>query len=93
MTDHLDQCPACKATDITRGRFFGRPPMGFEPAGLRFWTLKARPLPFTGGGKPRACTACGLVWVQVEPERLRRMLREAGTDETRRRFRGDGSGA
>lgn len=85
MTDDR-QCPACGSPVTTAGNFFGRAPMGFLPAGLRFWTLKARPLPFRGDGRPRACTACGLVWVRVDPAVLRKVLSEAGTDETRRRF-------
>jgi hypothetical protein len=75
-TDH--QCPACGATTITAGQFFSRRPVGFLPARLRFWTLKARPVAFTTGANPRACTACGLVWVRVDPAELRGVISEAG---------------
>jgi hypothetical protein len=30
-----------------------------------------------------ACAGCGLVWSHVDPERLRIVLREAGTDAMR----------
>ena len=60
--------------------------MGFLPAGLRFWTFKARPLQFGADSTPRACVTCGLVWVTVDAARLLRILREAGTEETRRQF-------
>jgi hypothetical protein len=86
MTSRHEQCPACGAAETTAGRFFGRVPMGFLPAGLRFWTFKARPVAFARDSAPRACTACGLVWLQVEPAALRRVISEAGTDATRRQL-------
>lgn len=73
-----DKCPACGATPTTAGHFFGRRPMGFLPAGLRFWTMKARPIPFAADVDPRACTACGLVWVRVDATVLRQVIDEAG---------------
>jgi hypothetical protein len=82
------RCPACGATDVTPGRFVGAGALSFLPAGLRFWTLRAHALPATEGGAPHACAACGLVWARVDPARLRRMLQDAGTDETRARFGG-----
>jgi hypothetical protein len=33
-----------------------------------------------------ACLACGLVWTHVDTDRLRTVLRDAGTAETRRRL-------
>ncbi len=73
-----DKCPACGAAPTTTGHFFGRRPMGFLPAGLRFWTMKARPIAFTRGVDPRACPACGLVWVRVDPAELRQVIAGAG---------------
>jgi hypothetical protein len=64
----------------------------FTPEGLRFWTLTAGMLPLLERGDPgsaaangtvHACTACGLVWSHVDPERLRTVLRDAGNDDTR----------
>jgi hypothetical protein len=81
-----EQCPACGARATTAGRFFGRVPFGFLPAGLRFWTLRTRPVPIPTAPAPRACTACGLLWVRVEAATLREILRMAGTDATRQRF-------
>ena len=86
MTTGDQRCPACKSADVTSGKFFGRVPFGFLPAGLRFWTFKARPVPFPTDSTLRACTACGLVWLRVDADVLRQVLREAGTDETVRRF-------
>jgi hypothetical protein len=77
------QCPACSGKAITAGQFFGRRPLGFLPAGLRFWTTKARPIAFSASG-PLACTACGLVWLRVEAALLRQVIREAGRHETPR---------
>jgi hypothetical protein len=76
MTRDHEQCPACGTTATAPGQFFGRVPFGFLPAGLRFWTLKARPVPFPVGA-----------------ESLRQVLREAGTEETRRRFEGGRGGS
>jgi hypothetical protein len=86
MPNNDQHCPACGATAISTGQFFGRAPVGFLPAGLRFWTFKARSVAFPSGAHARACTACGLVWVWVDAGALRQVLGEAGTDETRRRF-------
>lgn len=79
-------CPACGAKEVTAGQFFARKPVGFLPAGLRFWTFKARPVPFSPDAAPHACLTCGLVWLRVDPAHLHRVLQEAGTDETARRF-------
>jgi hypothetical protein len=86
LTTGDQRCPACKSADVTAGKFFGRAPFGFLPAGLRFWTFKARPVPFPTDAPLRACTACGLVWLEVDAGVLRQILRDAGTDETARRF-------
>lgn len=77
-----------------RGRLSQGRPGTFSPEGLRFWTLTVGMLPLhdrsdpgspASTGTAHACTACGLVWTYVDPERLRAVLREAGTDETRTR--------
>jgi len=90
MTRNDDQCPACGAAATTAGRFFGRAPVAFWPAGLRFWTFKARPVPVLSPSAPRACTACGLLWLHLDAGALRRLLKEAGTEATRQRF-GEGA--
>ena len=83
--NHDHQCPACGATTITADQFFGRGrPVGFLPAGVRFWTLRARPVPFPSAADPRAYTACGLVWLRADPALLRQVISEAGRDETKR---------
>jgi hypothetical protein len=69
------------------------------PDGLRFWSLTVPMLPLLDRssaaplkGTAHACLTCGLVWMHVEPERLRTVLRNAGTQATRERFAGRGSG-
>jgi hypothetical protein len=73
-----NKCPACGTMEVAAGQFFGRRPFGFLPAGLRFWTLKARPVPFPTDTNPRACTKCGLVWLRVDAAVLRQIITEAG---------------
>ena len=100
MTDPSLQCPACAASDVARGRLSEGLHGTFRPDGLRFWTTTAPTLPLFDRSDPgapsmspvaHACTACGLVWTYVDPERLRTVLREAGSDATRGRFAaGDG---
>ncbi len=85
---NLTSCPRCGSENITAGQLIGRgAPVGFFPAGLRFWSLKAGglQLPVAGleGSHAQACTACGLVWSEIDATRLTTMLREAGTDDTR----------
>jgi hypothetical protein len=91
MTEPSLPCPACGATNATGGRLNDGRPATFTPAGLRFWTLTVVMVPLvdrsTPGAPPlsataHACTACGLVWTHVDPERLRTVLRDAGTAET-----------
>lgn len=83
-------CPKCRSETITPGQLVGGGPVGFFPAGLRFWSLKtgglALPVAGIEGSHAQACTACGLVWSQIDAPRLLEMLREAGTDETRARL-------
>ncbi|MFL5575685.1 MAG: hypothetical protein ACJ79S_06955 [Gemmatimonadaceae bacterium] len=95
MSEPSLQCPACGASDVTRGRLGEGRPGTFTPDGLRFWTLTVGMLPLLDRSDPgaapmsgagHACTACGLVWTHVDPERLRTVLREAGTAATRARF-------
>lgn len=96
MTESSLQCPACGASDVVRGRLGDGRPGTFTPDGLRFWTFTVGMLPLLDRSDPgapplsgtaRACTECGLVWTHVDPERLRSVLRDAGTEATRERFR------
>lgn len=89
-------CPRCGSGTVTPGRLIGGgAPVAFFPGGLRFWSLKTGglELPVAGieGSHAQACTACGLVWSQIDAPRLLTMLREAGTDQTRARFGGSPS--
>jgi hypothetical protein len=87
-------CPRCKSAYVTEGKFLGErgKAYAFIPSGLRFWTLRAKaaPLPSRGLTGPNAygCAACGLVWSETDPEKIRRALRGAGTEETRKAFAG-----
>src|SRR5688572_20126685 len=85
-------CPACGAQQIVRGRLGDAHPGTFTPEGLRFWTLTAGVVPLHDRSDPgsapasavvHACAGCGLVWSHLDPERLRMVLREAGTEATR----------
>jgi hypothetical protein len=82
-------CPRCDTRQVTRGHFM-RGAVYFRPAGLRFWTRHSPFLPLGAVGLRReqafGCVACGLVWTEVAPAALQRLLTEAGTDATRRRF-------
>ena len=100
MTERSLQCPECGASDVARGRLNDGRPGTFTPEGLRFWTLTVGMLPLHDRSDPgspplsaaaHACTACGLVWSHVDPERLRTVLRDAGTDDTRA-MHGPGAG-
>ena len=95
MNDPKPQCPACGATDVARGQLTQGRPGTFTPEGLRFWTLAVGMVPLMDRSDPgaptltataHACTICGLVWTHVDPERLRTVLRDAGTERTRERF-------
>jgi hypothetical protein len=95
MTEPTVPCPACGAMQTTRGRLAAGRPGTFTPTGLRFWTLTIGMVPLLDRSAPgtpplsataHACLACGLVWTHVDPERLRTVLRDAGTAETRERL-------
>ena len=101
MTEATLQCPECGSTYVARGRLGHGRPGTFTPDGLRFWTLTASTLPLRDRidpgsaaltGTAHACTACGLVWSHVDPERLRFVLRKAGTKSTRKKHDGSGGG-
>ena len=87
-------CPRCQSPYVTEGKFMGERgrAYSFQPSGLRFWSFRAKaaPLPNRGLTAPNAlgCAACGLVWSEVDPQRIRTALARAGTDETRARFAG-----
>ena len=95
MTEPSLSCPACGAAPAIHGRLNDGRPATFTPAGLRFWSLTVGMVPLvdrsTPGAPPlsataHACLACGLVWTHVDADRLRTVLREAGTEETRRQL-------
>jgi hypothetical protein len=92
MTEPSLKCPECGAPDVARGRLNDGRPGTFTPDGLRFWTLTVGMLPLHDQSDPgsqafsgtaHACISCGLVWTRVDPERLRVVLRDAGTEVTR----------
>jgi hypothetical protein len=94
MTESNPRCPECGAPDVARGRLNHGRPGTFTPEGLRFWTLTVGMLPLHDRNDPgspemsgtaHACTACGLVWTHVDPERLRTVLRDAGTEAMRKK--------
>jgi predicted RNA-binding Zn-ribbon protein involved in translation (DUF1610 family) len=99
MTEASLRCPECGSTDVARGRLSHGRPGTFTLDGLRFWTLTAATLPLHDRidpgstaltGTAHACTACGLVWSHVDPERLRFVLRNAGTRNTRKKHGSNG---
>lgn len=95
MSEDIEKCPQCGSAQVTRGRILGGiASIYFRPSGLRFWTAKAA-VPMIGANKTsdeffppgaRACVSCGLLWSRVNPGLLARVLREGGTEETRKRF-------
>lgn len=95
MNEETEKCPQCGSDKVTKGRILGGiSSIYFRPSGLRFWTIKAA-VPMIGANKSsdeffppgaRACVNCGLLWSRVNPALLGRVLREGGTEETRKRF-------
>lgn len=84
-------CPACGGGALVAGTFDGRGPNAFHLDGARFWTLGpiAAPIdrdrsPAPAGiagpysGRAQACTDCGLVWLHVDPARLRKVVEASG---------------
>ena len=92
MTESPVRCPECGASAVARGHLNWGHPGTFTPEGLRFWTLTVGVLPLVDPDDPHAarmsatahaCTACGLVWARLDPERLRTVLRDAGAQAPR----------
>jgi uncharacterized Zn finger protein len=86
MTKGNVECPQCGTSEVVRGLLSDGRPGSFTPAGLRFWSLtvgtlavydRSDPEAPPSNGIAHACTACGLVWTHVDPERLRAVLRGA----------------
>ena len=90
----MTACPRCNSGYVTEGKFLGErgKAYAFLPSGLRFWALriKSAPLPNPGPLSANAygCASCGLVWSEVDPARIRAVLRETGTEKTRAAFEG-----
>ncbi|MEK8033904.1 hypothetical protein AACH06_24020 [Ideonella sp. DXS29W] len=79
-------CPRCGSTDVTAGSllasdddnvFKGR----FYPAGLAFFALSRSVAIDTTQGF-MACTGCGCVWNQVDPQQLRQVLTRRRSGES-----------
>jgi hypothetical protein len=95
MSEDTEKCPQCGSDRVTKGRILGGiSSIYFRPSGLRFWTLSAA-VPMIGANKTtdeffppgaRACVSCGLLWSRVNHTLLERVLRDGGTEETRKRF-------
>jgi len=85
-------CPRCAGAHVVSGAFpggRGESATGFQPAGLRFWTFRQKVAPLiarNGGQYAWGCLACGLAWSQVNAAKLRRIIDETASDETRARY-------
>jgi hypothetical protein len=90
VTAMTDSCPRCGNGALVPGKCMGwhlGVATRFEPGGLRFfqpWRLRRHGVPLRDGFT--TCPACGLVWSALEPDDLRALIEEYGTDETRARM-------
>ena len=88
----MSACPRCQSPHTVAGQLLGERgrALGFKPVSVRFWTFKptmvALSAPPLLGPNATSCTACGLVWSEVDPTQLRDVLRAAGTEATRAHF-------
>jgi hypothetical protein len=68
---------------VVHGSVFKR--NGFRPEELRFLSLSFQwpEVPFPNAA---ACAACGLVWSELDPGKLRQKLHDLGNEEVKRRL-------
>ncbi len=59
---------------------------GFRPEELRLFSLSLQFPEVSLTTAPAACAACGLVWAELDPSRLRQKLHDLGNEEVRRRL-------
>jgi hypothetical protein len=73
----MSACPACAAEQIVEGRLLPSGDDGwvtyFYPKGLKFFAI-SRSVSLKDGQIFSACTSCGHVWSNVDPEELRELL-------------------
>jgi Zn-finger nucleic acid-binding protein len=89
MDDNTDVCPRCAAHKIVDGDIYGEDrATKFWPNGLRHLQFTGRLVPLRGkfGSSVHACTACGLLWSEVDAGELLHLMRNTGTAATRREF-------
>lgn len=71
------------------GRHFniiaGVAPQYFRPRGLKALTTGAADVPIADT-EFTACAECGLLWNRIDPEKLRQVIRESGTESTRKKL-------
>jgi hypothetical protein len=81
-----ERCPRCGKELVINGSFPKAFRFGFSPEELRLFSLSLQfpEVPITTS--PAACAACGLVWAELDPSRLRQKLHDLGNEEVRKRL-------
>jgi hypothetical protein len=87
MTDG-EKCPRCGKTLIVHGSFWSNRGVrfGFRPEELRLFALSFQfpEVPVTSAAV--ACASCGLVWLELDPAKLREKLHDLGNEDVRQRL-------
>ena len=80
MSHAAKKCPRCGKALVVRGTIYRQ--RGFRPAGLKLFTLSFQLFSEVAlSSEASACTACGLVWCELNAAKLRKKLRDLGNDE------------
>ncbi len=83
MTE-AETCPRCGSAHVVHGSVARHG--GFRPEELRWFSLSFQlpevPVPSASA----ACTACGLVWGELDADALRQKLHDLGNEEVKRRL-------
>jgi DNA-directed RNA polymerase subunit RPC12/RpoP len=85
--ESVSKCPRCGSSRIVQGRLTpGDPGPGFDPVDIRLSVLKKfRHVPYVNDTES-ACIDCGLVWNEISPEDLTKLLSKYTSEADRKRL-------
>ena len=81
-------CPRCESTKTVSGRCLGHLDAGagfvFRPDDLSFFSIMGTDIAI--GDRATACIECGLMWLEVPADKLKRIIARKGKAELKERL-------
>jgi hypothetical protein len=84
MTESAEKCPRCEDHRIVHGVIYHGFHQGFRPDDIKWLAVSFQKSDVKVSNGYTACTACGLLWGEIDPDKLKQKLRDLGNDEIKK---------